>query len=556
MTRTRHGCRLLLLPILLLAAALRLAGLDWDGGIAAHPDERYVVGVAESLRWPDRLNPLEIAPSFAYGHLPLYLLALTGGLSGDGDVLMLGRALGALCDVLVVALTFELGHSVYGMSIGLAGAALVALMPIHVQQAHFYTADTLLTPLVLGALLFSVRLVRRSRSADALLAGAWAGLALGTKPSGALLLLPLGMACALVPQPRARIWHGVRVGVGMLVTFALTNPFAVREFSTFWRNITEQAAIASGALDVPYTRQYHATWPYLYPAVQLLWGMGITAGPAAGLGLACTLWQAGRRPFPQAALVLLSWTMPGLAFFGALYARFPRYLLPFVPLLALYAARLSRVLSSLPRLRSGYLLLLLLPCLLHSLACVSIYRYPHPWLATSEWFYEHAPAGAVIAVEEWDHPLPLHTESYSVLQMPIFDEDSTEKWGAMEKILAQADYVVIASQRGYGSLARWPARYPITARYYNQLFTGALGFQPVACFWRYPRLGPLVLVSDPTAGLDFSLPELCWPQTTFVLRLGRLDESFSVYDQPQAIIFERVRQNGGTRLSPPGQPNS
>lgn len=540
MTGTRFGCRLLLLPVLLLAAALRLAGLDWDGGIAAHPDERYVVSVAEGLRWPDRLNPLEIAPHFAYGHVPLYLLALVGGLSGEGDTLTLGRGIGALCDVLVVALTFELGRSAYGMSIALVGATLVALMPVHVQQAHFYTPDTLLTPLVLGALLFAVRLVRRSRPVDALLAGAWAGLATGTKLSGALLLLPLGMACALVPQPYTRVRHSIRVGVSMLITFALTNPFAVREFPAFWRNITEQAAIASGALDVPYTRQYHATWPYLYPAVQMLWGIGITAAPAAGLGLAHMLWQASRKPFSQEEWVLLSWAMPGLAFFGALYAKFPRYLLPFVPLLALYAARLSRALSSFPRLRSGYFPLLLVPSLLQSLACVSIYRSPHPWLAASEWFYEHVPAGAVIAVEEWDHPLPLQTEGYSVLKIPIFDEDSTEKWEAIEKILAQADYVVIASQRGYGSLARWPARYPLTARYYRLLFTGALGFRPVACFWRYPRLGPLALVSDPAAGLDFSLPELCWPQTPLVLRLGRLDESFSVYDQPQAIVFKRV----------------
>ena len=55
--------------ILLLAAALRFYGLDWDGGLGAHPDERYIVGVAEGLRWPDRVNPLEVAPDFAYGHL-------------------------------------------------------------------------------------------------------------------------------------------------------------------------------------------------------------------------------------------------------------------------------------------------------------------------------------------------------------------------------------------------------------------------------------------------------------------------------------------------------
>ena len=71
-----------LLAILLLAAPLRLVGIDWDDGIGAHPDERFIVTVAESLTWPDRLDPFEPAPSYAYGHLPVYLLAGYGPWSG------------------------------------------------------------------------------------------------------------------------------------------------------------------------------------------------------------------------------------------------------------------------------------------------------------------------------------------------------------------------------------------------------------------------------------------------------------------------------------------
>ena len=103
--------------------------------------------------------------------------------------------------------------------------------------------------------------------------------------------------------------------------------------------------------------------------------------------------------------------------------------------------------------------------------------------------------------------------------------------------LAEADVVIVASRRGYATLARWPERYPLTARYYQQLFEGDLGFEPVACFGRYPHLGPLVLRDDPAAGLDFVLPEACWPGAS--LRLGRLDESFAVYDHPQVMIFQR-----------------
>jgi len=539
----------LLVLILILAATLRFYGLNWDGGIGAHPDERYIVGVAESLRWPERLNPFDVAPDYPYGHLPLYLLALVAGLVPDVDPLIVGRALAALFDLGTVALTFALGRRVYGERAGLLAAAFVALMVLHVQQAHFYTADVPLAFFVLGTLLFAVRLAEGGRPHQALLAGAWAGLALGTKFSAALLILPLGVALMANPAQAlpGRCWarskRGLECGAAALAAFALTNPCAILALPTLWHNVARQGAIARGVLDVPYTRQFHATWPYLYSLVQQLrWGMGWPLGLVAFGGLAWAVWRAVREPPRRAEWVLLAWAVPCFAFAGALYARFPRYLLPLTPLLALYAARLLTDLNR--SLVIVHWSLFIIPCSLIIVHCslfLGLYRSPHPWLAASEWFYDHVPRGAVVAVEQWDHPLPLDATGYGVRELPVFDEDAPEKWAAVEETLAEADYVVIASRRGYATLARWPERYPLTARYYQLLFEGALGFEPVACFGRYPRLGPLALVDDPTAGLGFSLPDLCRPGSPFVLRLGRLDESFVVYDHPQVIVFRRSR---------------
>ena len=575
-----------LVVVLLLATALRFYGLDWDGGSGAHPDERHVVGVAESLRWPERLNPFNVAPDFAYGHLPLYLLALVGGLTRSTDLLLVGRTLAALFDVGTVALTFALGKRVYSEGVGLLAAAFVALTVLHVQQAHFYTADTLLAFFALGALVFAARLAERGYSREAWMAGIWAGLALGTKFSAALLALPLGVACTVLPGgTRIRWKRGLEGGGAALVAFVLTNPVVLLEFPTFWHNVVEQAAIARGALDVPYTRQFHATWPYLYPIVQQLgWGMGVVLGLAAFGGLAYGVWRAVREPPRRVEWVVLGWSVPTFAFAGALYARFPRYLLPLTPVLMVYAARMLVALQGRRRRGTGdagalpeshrretggaggglpstgtlpstgssgrcclasfpiysfLIYFVLISSLLHCLAFASLYRSPHPYLVASAWFYEHVPRGAVVAVEEWDHPLPLNATGYEVQALPVFDEDTPEKWAKMEEALAAADYVVVASQRGYATLARWPARYPRTAHYYRALFTRNLGFEPVACFGRNMRLGPLALADDPAVGLGFGLPEICRPQAPFVLYLGRLDESFVVYDHPQVMILGR-----------------
>jgi hypothetical protein len=535
----------LLLFLLLLAAALRFCGLDWDGGLGANPDERYIVGVAEALRWPDRLNPFDISSDFAYGHLPLYLLALLRVLDTSADPLFVGRGVAALFDLGTVALTFALGRQVLGKRAGLLAAAFVTLMVLHVQQAHFYISDVLQAFFSVGALLFAARLTKWGKARDAWLAGVWAGLAVGTKVGAALLVVPLGAACVAAPVRRGLGWRrALQIGVGGLVAFLLTNPFALLSLSTFWHNVARESAIARGLLDVPYTRQFHATWPYVYPVLQQLrWGMGWPLGLIVLGGSAVFVWRAVRRPLPSPAWVVLTWIVPSIAFVGAFYAKFPRYWLPVTPALAVCAA--GTIISLHGRIRQAILCFTYsaLACsLLFCLAFVSLYGSPHPWLVASEWIRGHVSRGSTLAVEHWDHPLPVGLiggYDYDVRELPVFDEDSEVKWAEIEATLADADYIILASRRGYSALARWPERYPLTARYYDQLFEGELGFEPIACFGRYPHLGPAMLRDDPTAGLGFGLPDVCQTRDSMMLYLGRLDESFVVYDHPQVVIFRR-----------------
>jgi 4-amino-4-deoxy-L-arabinose transferase-like glycosyltransferase len=527
-----------LLVILLVAAALRLHGIDWDDGIGAHPDERYIIGVAEKLSWPGQLNPFECAADYAYGHLPLYLLAVTSGLVRGGDPLILGRVLAGLLDVGTVAVTFELGRQAYDEGVGLLAAGFVALSVLHVQQAHFYTSDVLLAFLVLGMLVFAVRLVQGGRARDAWLTGAWAGLALGTKASAALLVVPLSAAVSLAPSKRRYcVW---RCGVAGITVFALTSPFALIELPTFWQNVARQAAISRGTLDVPYTLQYHATWPYIYLIVQQWrWGMGCLPALTAFGGLAYAVGRAVQSPPRPAEWVIMAWVLPSFAFVGGLYAKFPRYLLPVAPLFAIYAALLVADLTGLDRVPAGVSRALLLGSMLfRCLILASVYGVPHPWVRVSEWFYENVDRGTVVATEEWDHTLPLDTTGYDVRVLPVFEEETPEKWETVETALAEAEYMVIASRRAYATLPRLSKRYPLTARYYERLFDGNLGFEPVACFSRVPRLGPFALVDDPTSGLAFNLPELCRVERHGMFRLRRLDESFVVYDHPQVLVFK------------------
>ncbi|MBN1177621.1 MAG: glycosyltransferase family 39 protein [Anaerolineae bacterium] len=522
-----------LIPLLLLAAVLRWSGVAWDGGIGAHPDERYVVGIAEGLAWPDRLDPFALAPDYAYGHLPLYLIALLGG----QNRLFAARFLAGLFDVGTVALAAALGRRVFDRWVGLGAALFLAVMPLHVQLAHFATVDPFLAFFATGTLLFAARFAGNGHRRDALLAGLWAGLALSCKAGAALLAFPLAMACWAAPPPgrAARAWTLAGVAV---VAFALTSPAALLDAARFVRNVGAQAALLRGAGWVPYTFQYHGTWPYLYPiAQQLLWGMGPVLGLVCFGGAGWVVWRAACQPPTPAGWVVLAWVVPCFAFTAALAVKFPRYLLPLTPLLAVYGAWAVRGLAQ----RSAWLgrfavVLAALPAAALSLALVLSYRVPHPWVAASEWLRETIPSGAVIAVEAWDHPLPLDATGYDVLTLPIFEPDTEAKWVVIDAALDEADVLVLASRRGYGALADWPEQFPHAGAFYRALLAGERGFRVVACFGRWPALGPLAFADDPFTAVGLSRPAC---PSLPSLWLPRLDESFTVYDHPLVIVLRR-----------------
>lgn len=579
----------LFIALLLVAAALRLSGVAWDGSIGAHPDERYLVGVAEGLARPLRPNPFTVDSAYPYGHLPLYLLLLLGGT----DRLMAARLLTGLLDVGTVALTAALARTLIAAAGrprlrsggALVAALFLAVMPLHVQQAHFATADVPLTFFSIGALLFAARSVARSparseaecrqrdsaplrrypetcgvRSARLILrhivsdlqerasrvgyslrtgiAGIWAGLALGCKAGAALLLIPVALAGALGAENRREQVQRVAGMLGAaLATFAVTNPFAVLEFPRFLTNVTVQTALARGAALAPYTLQYRGTMPYLYPiAQQLVWGMGPLLGLLSFGGLTWTVARAARGRLSPAEWVVLAWALPFFALTGGLYVKFPRYLLPLIPVLAVYAAQWLIAIGRGPATRALFALAVL-PAAWLSLALVASYGQMHPWVAASEWIRAHLPPGSVIAVEEWDHPLPLDAEGYTLRVLPVFEPEGEEKERVMASVLAEADAVVVASRRGYGALARWPDRFPATLACYRALFAGERGFIAAGCWGRWPSLAGVSLADDPFGAASLPLPHPdCRPAGAW-LRLPRLDESFVVYDHPEVVVF-------------------
>jgi YYY domain-containing protein len=190
-------------------------------------------------------------------------------------------------------------------------------------------------------------------------------------------------------------------------------------------------------------------------------------------------------------------------------------------------------------------------------AVFSIYLRPHTRLAASRWIYDHVPEGATVANEHWDWGLPLRVDGhdpfggmYNGLEMQNYNEDTLEKREQLFVWLDEADYIFLASNRLYASIARLPARYPLTTAYYRALFAGELGFELAADFTSRPAVGPFQF---PDQECPYPLMEAQYEAQNglfdpILVRLPPAEEAFSVYDHPRVLIFRKTADYSRQRV--------
>lgn len=552
-------------------------------------------GLLDFFRVGSPLNPR----FFAYGSFPLYLLrAVASALSGASTPLyVVARALSAAADTLTVWATYSLGRKLWSRLTGLLAATLVALTVLHIQLSHFGTVDTLLGLLVVLVVSKAVDVGRTGSRANGIMLGILLGMALATKFS-AIPLVAVALSGWLASvevdeladptldrrwrtvlavrwRQVVRNWRVARSSFGRTlavagVTFLCLQPYALIDAYHFVAGVGTEIAMAARWADFPYTRQYVGTWPYLYHLRQLLlFGMGV---PAGLLGVGGLLWWLKRwvrtllhgatgRTMGLAARrdlqVWLTWpVLYGLSQ-GAAATKFIRYLLPLTPFLCLagcawWASEWSRSpVSSARRVFLGMLLIGILgSAVFYGLAFLEVYRKPHTWLQASSWLCDNLTTTSTVLSEVWDDPLPVYglpgeggcaqyIQSRRINLYTLAGEDGLAE---LVDAITSSDFIVLASDRLYAPVTRLADRYPLAARYYRALFSGDLGFDLALAPAVYPEWAGVVLADNPRAGLNLPAPPLLATRKPlgWTLDLGRADESFTVYDHPQPLIFVKA----------------
>ena len=572
-----------LAAILILATVLRLVGLDWDEGQHLHPDERFLTQVEAGLRWPESdflrvyldeakstLNPRNVGFTFfAYGSFPITLVkgvAVALDRDGYGEVYLVGRVIAALVDLGTLLALFFLARTLYRDDrIALLAAAFYACAALAIQQAHFFVVDNFSAFFAILALLFTARVVAHGRPRDYALAGAFVGMALASKLSVyPLALLPVTAAGYRVVvgwrtpgADRAAAFERtafrlILCGVTAALVFRVCEPYAFAGLGLAPRwlaNALEAREWVTGVRDAPFGHQWTGRTPLLFPLGNMIrWGLGVPLGLAAWAGWAAAGWQLVRRG-AVAHLVPVAWTGIFFALLGTGWVTSLRYFLPIYPTLVLLAAwglvrlhdwAVARRAALPPRpgrvavIASRALLgVVLAATLAYAVGFAAIYTRPNTRVAASRWIYANLPPGTVIANETaYDDALPLRVDGkdgyggiYRGLSLQLTDEDTPEKLRRMLGVLDQSEYIVISSNRQYGSLPRIPTRFPLVIRYYDLLFSGQLGFERIGDYTSHPSI------------LGIPLPD------------QGAEEAWTVYDHPRVQIFRKAADYDGARVA-------
>ena len=566
--------------ILVVALAVRLYGIDWDDGHLLHPDERAILKRVDALGLPPAsdlgvLLDAEVSPWnprwFPYGSFPLYLLKGVQVLvapAWDLSVAELrfpGRLLSAGAGTLTVLALYGLARDLCGRRVALLAAALTALAVLHVQSGHFYTAEALQTLFVVLSLWCLVRLAACGDRRFSMGAGAFTALALATKVSSAPLLLPFVIAHLLYapsgdenPWPSRLRRLGLAAGVGAL-TMLVVQPYAFLDWGRFWAHVAEERDMVLRIQDYPFTRQFIGTLPYVYPAKHLaLFGLGLPVGLLVWPGLVYALYRAATRREGGHVLVM-AWVASYLLITGALPVKFLRYLLPATPFLLLYAAQMlvaaldwSRAHrpSLAPWVRVA-IAATVVAAGLYALAYLQVYSGPHPAVRATTWIENlNLPADTVVLTEHWNEPLP-GLERYEVHQLPMYDPDRPEKTELLSELLAEAELLTITSSRVYGTIPRLPERYPVSSRFYRQLFQGSLGYELVRLERAEPALPGVAFRSEAFGRAGLPTPKALASVETggVAVSLGYSDESFRVVDHPTVLVFRNVERLSAEELA-------
>jgi len=276
----------------------------------------------------------------------------------------------------------------------------------------------------------------------------------------------------------------------------------------------------------------------------IVFGLGIPYAILTIVGILKVLLSFPRRRESIPLLIILFWVLGFFAYQSIQVTPTLRYFIIIYPFLAIFTAigmkylidykfKLVGKFNSYPKKYSYFFIFISLCILLFwPIMFSSIYSNKNSRVEASEWIYKNLPNNSYILSESWDDSLPLgvtnnYGKQFTGEQSPVFNPDTPEKWQKINASLKMADYYILSSNRGWGSILTVPQKYPLMSKFYKELLTdNNFYYKKVKEFSSFPQIKFQVL----SYKFHVSFPDQ-WS-----------DEGFTVYDHPQVLIYENVKK--------------
>jgi hypothetical protein len=426
---------------------LRLWGIQFGLPFVYHPDEQqyilpaigvvsgrfeplahynpalypYLIGVVYSLAYLGLkvFNAFPSAFDLNVGWSPPMQPWVTG-------MVYLARYISVAVGVLTTLMTYQLGRQAYNQTTGLAAAVIFGLTFLPAREAHYAVSDA---PVALGTaatLYVCVDIIRRSKWSTYLWAGGVLGLSVATKYSAGLLILPLGVAHLLSQRYQSWLqrlgysWLLGVAGVVAVMSYLVVSPYTWLEREEFWADFSENLESARVGFQ---GLELDPAGGAIFYLKGLIWGFG---WPLFLLFLGAVVLAGWRRR--RVDLLLLTLPLLGFFYMQRQEMYFVRWLMPFLPPLAVLAAELAytgmRRLAAFVRgsnlfawglsvewITVGAVILLTLPSIYVTLWADYVFSQLDTRTEALEWIRQNIPPGSNLAAEvlspPWGPPLAM-----------------------------------------------------------------------------------------------------------------------------------------------------